>query len=129
MWARSLILIFSGPTSIPEVPYPRDPMASPSGGPRRRASAATLSGSSCPTSRARRSLDSSPLAALSDLVDPQEALTVGRILAADYLLTGTVIPMSESVVVFARILNVESAVIESVAQVIVARSPEVDSLL
>ena len=37
--------------------------------------------------------------------------------------------MSESVVVFARILNVESAVIESVAQIIVARSPEVDSLL
>ena len=67
--------------------------------------------------------------ALSDLVDPREALSVGEVLAADYLLTGTVIPMSESVVVFARILNVESAVIESVAQVIVARSPEVDSLL
>jgi hypothetical protein len=67
--------------------------------------------------------------ALSDLVDPQEALSVGQVLAAHYLLTGTVIPMSESVVVFARILNVESAVVESVAQVIVARGPEVDSLL
>ena len=54
---------------------------------------------------------------------------IGQILAADYLLTGTVIPMSESVVVFARILDVESAVVESAVQVIVARGPEVDSLL
>jgi len=40
-----------------------------------------------------------------------------------------VIPVSESVVVFARILDVESAVVESAVQVIVARGPEVDSLL
>ncbi len=67
--------------------------------------------------------------ALSDLVEPHQAVTVGRILAADYLVTGTVIPMSESVVIFSRILNVETAVIESAAQVIVPRSAEVESLL
>ena len=91
----------------------------------------TLSGSSHPLVERRRMdeiLREQELA-LSDLVDPQAALSVGQILAADYLLTGTVIPMSESVVIFARILNVECAVIESVAQVIVARGPEVDSLL
>jgi hypothetical protein len=67
--------------------------------------------------------------ALSDLVEPQAALRIGRILAADYLLTGTVIPMSESVIIFGRILNVETAVIESVAQVIVPRSKEIEGLL
>jgi len=91
----------------------------------------TLSGSAHPLVERRR-LDEilrEQELALSDLVDPGQALEVGQVLAASYLLTGTVIPMSESVVVFARILNVESAVIESVAQVIVARGPELDSLL
>jgi hypothetical protein len=67
--------------------------------------------------------------ALSDLVEPGQALRVGEILAASYIVTGTVIPMSESVVIFGRILNVETAVIESVAQVIVRRTEEVDRLL
>jgi hypothetical protein len=67
--------------------------------------------------------------ALSDLVEPGRAVRVGKILAADYLVTGTVIAMSESVVIFSRIINVETAVIESAAQVIIPRNEEVNSLL
>ena len=67
--------------------------------------------------------------ALSDLVEPNQAIQVGKILAANYLVTGSVIPASESVVIFSRIINVETAVIESVAQVIVPRNEEVESLL
>jgi hypothetical protein len=67
--------------------------------------------------------------ALSDLVEPAKAVRVGRILAARYLVTGSVIPTADSVVVFARIINVQTAVIESAAQVIIPRSTEVDSLL
>jgi Mg-chelatase subunit ChlD len=67
--------------------------------------------------------------ALSDLVDPAQALRVGKILAAHYLVTGTIIPMSESVVIFGRIIDVETAVIEAVAQVIIPRSKEIDGLL
>jgi TolB-like protein len=67
--------------------------------------------------------------ALSDLVEPNQAIQVGKILAANYLVTGTVIPASESVVIFSRIINVETAVIESVAQVVVPRTEEVESLL
>ena len=67
--------------------------------------------------------------ALSDLVEPNQAIQVGKILATDYLVTGSVIPASESVVIFSRIINVETAVIESVAQVIVPRNEEVESLL
>jgi hypothetical protein len=67
--------------------------------------------------------------ALSDLGEPNQAIRIGKFLAANYLVTGTIIPMSESVVIFGRILNVETAVIEAVAQVIVPRSDEISSLL
>jgi hypothetical protein len=67
--------------------------------------------------------------ALSDLVEPGKAIRVGKLLAARYLVTGSVIPAADSVVVFARIVNVETGVIESAAQVIIPRSAEVDSLL
>ncbi len=67
--------------------------------------------------------------ALSDLVEPNQAIPVGKILAANYLVTGSVIPASESIVIFSRIINVETAVIESVAQMIVPRNEGVESLL
>ena len=67
--------------------------------------------------------------ALSDLVEPGRAVSVGKILVADYLVTGTVIALSESIVVFSRIINVETAVIEAVAQVIIPRDSQVNSLL
>ncbi len=66
---------------------------------------------------------------LSDLVEPNRAIEVGKILAANYLLTGTVIEMSESMVIFSRIINVETAVIEAAAQVIVPLNEQIQKLL
>ena len=66
---------------------------------------------------------------LSDLMDTGKAIDVGRLLTADHMLTGTVIEMPNSVVIFGRIINVETAEIESAAQVIVAKNREVEALL
>jgi hypothetical protein len=66
---------------------------------------------------------------LSDLMDTGKAIDVGRLLTADHMLTGTVIEMPNSVVIFGRIINVETAEIESAAQVIVAKDREVAALL
>jgi TolB-like protein len=66
---------------------------------------------------------------LSDLMDTENAITVGRVLSARFILTGSVIEMTGSVVIFARIVGVETAEVESAAQVIVPKSPEVVSLL
>ncbi len=66
---------------------------------------------------------------LSDLMETTEAIKVGRVLSADYILTGTVIPMSSSVVIFGRIIDTESTVVESAAQVIVPIDAELRALL
>ena len=65
---------------------------------------------------------------LSDLVETDQAVRIGRILAADYILTGTVFEMSASLAVFGRIINVQTAAIEAVAQVIVPLDEELQSL-
>lgn len=65
----------------------------------------------------------------SDLRDTSTAIEVGEFLYANYILTGTVIEMSESVVIFCRVVNVGMAEIESVGQVIVPRNEEVDAML
>jgi hypothetical protein len=67
--------------------------------------------------------------ALSDLGDEQNAAKVGSFLAADYILTGVVMEMEESVVIFSRIINVETAVIETAAQVIVPKEDVSPQLL
>ena len=67
--------------------------------------------------------------ALSDLIDTTRAIEVGKLLAADYIITGSVIEMAASVVIFGRIINVETGEVESVAQVIVAKDPDVRKLL
>jgi TolB-like protein len=67
--------------------------------------------------------------ALSDLVDTTNAITVGKLLTVSHILTGTVLEMPGSVVIFGRIINVESGEIESAAQVIVPRNREVEALL
>ncbi|HEB31756.1 MAG TPA: hypothetical protein ENI15_12915 [Spirochaetes bacterium] len=67
--------------------------------------------------------------ALSDLMDTTNAIEIGKLLTANHMLTGSVIEMADSVVIFGRIINVETAEIESVAQVIVPRSAEVRALL
>jgi hypothetical protein len=67
--------------------------------------------------------------ALSDLADTTKAITIGKVLAARYILTGSVIEMPGSLVIFARIVNVETAEVESAAQVIVPKNSEVSGLL
>jgi hypothetical protein len=67
--------------------------------------------------------------ALTDLTDTTTAIEVGRVLTANYLVTGSVIEMATSVVIFGRIINVESGEIESVAQVIVPKDADVRKLL
>jgi len=67
--------------------------------------------------------------ALSDLVDTEHAIQIGRIMAADLLLTGTVIEMAQSVIIFSRIIDVVSGEIESAAQVIIPKSADLERLL
>ena len=67
--------------------------------------------------------------ALSDLADTTNAIAVGKVLAARYILTGSVIEMPGSLVIFARIVNVETSEVESAAQVIVPKNGEVSGLL
>jgi TolB-like protein len=67
--------------------------------------------------------------ALSDLMDTAQAIQVGAMLAANYIVTGTVIEMAQSVIIFGRIINVESGEVESVAQVIVPKGRDVEKLL
>ncbi len=67
--------------------------------------------------------------ALSDLMDTSQAIKIGDLLAANYIVTGTVIEMANSVVIFGRILNVESGEVESAAQVIVPKDQDVTKLL
>jgi len=66
---------------------------------------------------------------LSDLMETTEAIKVGNMLAANYIVTGTVILMPSSVVIFGRIIDTETTTVESAAQVIVPRDEEVRSLL
>jgi Ca-activated chloride channel family protein len=66
---------------------------------------------------------------LSDLMDTENAIEIGKLLTANYILTGSVIETADSVVIFGRIINVETAEIESVAQVIVHRNEEVNAML
>lgn len=62
-------------------------------------------------------------------MDTAQAIQVGKLLTADYIMTGTVIEMSRSVVIFCRVINVENGMIESVSQVIVPRDEEVNAML
>ena len=58
---------------------------------------------------------------LFDLTDKSNAITVGKSLSADYIVTGTVIDSESTIVIFSRLLNVDNQEIESAAQVIVAK--------
>jgi TolB-like protein len=66
---------------------------------------------------------------LLDLMDTEQAIEVGRFLAANYFVNGSVIEMAASVVIFGRIINVETGEVESVAQVIVPMDPDAKKLL
>jgi hypothetical protein len=66
---------------------------------------------------------------LSDMMDTENAIQIGRVMTADLLLTGTVIEMTQSVIIFSRIIDVESGEIESAAQVIVPKNSDLEQLL
>jgi hypothetical protein len=56
------------------------------------------------------------------LLDTDAAIEVGRLLGAQYMITGQVIPMSAQAIVFARVIHVQTGEIVSAAQVFVERS-------
>ncbi|UCG00051.1 MAG: hypothetical protein JSV89_11040 [Spirochaetaceae bacterium] len=58
---------------------------------------------------------------IADLTDKLNAMTVGRFLAADYIVTGTVMETTNNYIIFSRLLNIASGEVESTAQVIVAK--------
>jgi TolB-like protein len=59
-----------------------------------------------------------------DLVDTGNAISIGKHLQVDYILTGVVINMSRSMVIFSRIIDAASEKIESTAQVIVHKTQD-----
>lgn len=67
--------------------------------------------------------------ALSDLMDASKAITIGRILTASHVLTGSVIEMPGSVVVFGRILDVETAEVLCASQVLIPKSAGIAAML
>lgn len=64
-----------------------------------------------------------------DLMNITNAIEIGKLLAVNYILTGSIVESSKTVVIFGRIINVEPAEIESVAQVIVPKNSNVEPLL
>lgn len=65
----------------------------------------------------------------SQLMDTDAALDMGRQLGADYILTGTILEMKESVLVFVRVINTRNENMESVAQIVLEKNDEVRALL
>jgi hypothetical protein len=57
----------------------------------------------------------------ANLSDKLKAVELGRMLTADYIMTGTVIETENTYIIFSRLLNVGSGEVESSAQVIVSR--------
>lgn len=66
---------------------------------------------------------------MSGLVDTDKALKVGKLLSAQYIITGKVIPMSRSTIVFVRVINIESGEVETVSQVILPITEDLQAML
>ncbi|RPJ07287.1 MAG: hypothetical protein EHM28_07630, partial [Spirochaetaceae bacterium] len=58
---------------------------------------------------------------ISDLLDTSTAIRIGKISAAQYIITGTIMEMSSSILIFGRIIDVETGIVKAVAQVIIPR--------
>ena len=58
----------------------------------------------------------------SNLTDKLNAIEVGRLLHADYIMTGTVIETENTFIIFSRLLNVKSGEVASSAQVIISKA-------
>jgi len=61
--------------------------------------------------------------------DTQAEIEVGKFLAANYIVTGSLIEMTSSVVIFARVIDVQTGEVGSFAQVILPRNQQVDLLM
>ena len=66
---------------------------------------------------------------LSGLFETETAISVGELLSAKYMITGTVIEMNASVIIFTRIINIETSQIIGASQIIVNKDTNVTSLL
>ena len=64
-----------------------------------------------------------------DLMNITNAIEIGKLLAVNYILTGSIVESSKTVAIFGRIINVETAEIESVALVIVPKNSNLEPLL
>ena len=62
-------------------------------------------------------------------MDTTKAIGVGRMVAANHIVTGSVVETTRTVMIFGRVINVATGEVESAAQVIVPRDQEVSSLL
>jgi TolB-like protein len=76
----------------------------------------------------QRVLDEQKLV-LSGLFETENAIAVGELLSAHYMVTGTVIEMGSSVIIFSRIIDIESAEILGASQIIVDKDEDVSTLL
>jgi Ca-activated chloride channel family protein len=56
------------------------------------------------------------------IVDTDAAIEVGRLLGAQYMITGQVIPMISQAIIFARVIHVQTGEIISAAQIFIERS-------
>ena len=56
------------------------------------------------------------------LLDTDAAIEVGKLLGAQYMITGQVIPMNAQAIIFARVIHVQTGEIVSAAQIFVERS-------
>jgi hypothetical protein len=61
----------------------------------------------------------------ADLKDTDVAIDTGRQLAADFLITGSLVETSRSIIIFGRLIRIETGAIESVAQVVISKSEDV----
>lgn len=66
---------------------------------------------------------------VSGLVDTSKAIEIGRLAAARWIMTGTVIEMAESLIVFTRVIDVQTGEIVAVSQVLLPKEPELLKLL
>jgi Ca-activated chloride channel family protein len=56
-----------------------------------------------------------------ELLDADVAIRLGRLIGARYIITGQIIPMNNQVIVFGRVINVETGEIMSAAQIFLDR--------
>ena len=66
---------------------------------------------------------------MPDLMDTSRAVDIGKLLTANYIFTGTIVEMPTSVVIFGRILDVETGQIEATQQVAVPKNDELQALM